>query len=151
MCLGSLFSRNLPASLSFMSCVHSCRLGLGGRKGKWGELQMIQLNWYCEQQNWEQMQFGSCWCDLIISYLPTPPPFLEFKNNYDIIANLEIPRCVVNTLCLIECSFPLFGNGTLLKMHTHKGGGRGSHKVIKWPSGNKSLWCYVPRKDIPTY
>lgn len=89
------------------------------KKNKWEELQMIQLNWYCAQQNWEQMQFGSCSCDLIISYLPTPPPFLEFKNNYDIIANLEIPRYAVNTLCLIECSFPRFRNGTLLKMHTH--------------------------------
>lgn len=88
---------------------------------QWEELQMIQLNWYCEQQNWEQMQFGSCSCDLIISYLPVPSPFLEFKNNYDIIANLEIPRYAVNTLCLIEGFFPLFRNGSLLKMHTHKG------------------------------
>lgn len=65
------------------------------------------------------MQFGSCSCDLIISYLPTPPPVLEFKNNYDIIAYLEIPRYAVNTLCLIGCSFPQFRDGTLLKMHTH--------------------------------
>lgn len=72
-------------------------LQAGKKKKKLEELQMIQLNWYRAQQNWEQMQFGSCSCDLIISYLPTPPPFLEFKTNYDIIANLEIPRYVVNT------------------------------------------------------
>lgn len=64
------------------------------------------------------MQFVSCSCDLIISYLPTPPPILEFKNNYDIIACLEISRYAVNTLCLIELSFPRFRNGTILKMQT---------------------------------
>lgn len=74
------------------------------------------------------MQFGSCSCDLIISYLPTPPPFLEFKNNYDIIANLEIPRYAVNTLCLVKCSFPRFRNGTVLKTNTFK---KNCKKVIK--------------------